>query len=97
MKVLFFFTYECLLIIFLIQIISQDSIMELGRCRDSIRMSDHMRSLALSVFMQCRRHLIHTNNIKSLTGFGTAANAELFLKSKDVSTKQIKYFSFYLL
>lgn len=44
-----------------------------------------MRALALSVFSQCRRLLVHSSNVKSLTGFGTAAMADLFLKSKDVS------------
>ncbi|XP_017781580.1 PREDICTED: mediator of RNA polymerase II transcription subunit 13 isoform X2 [Nicrophorus vespilloides] len=66
-----------------VQIISQESIVELGRARERQRYCDHMRSLALSIFSQCRRHLVHTNNVKSLTGFGTAAMADLFLKSKD--------------
>ncbi len=45
-----------------------------------------MRSLALSVFSQCRRQLSHSSNVKALTGFGTAAMTDLFLKNKDVST-----------
>lgn len=45
-----------------------------------------MRTLALSVFCQARKTMVHsTNNIKALTGFGTAASNELFLKNKDVS------------
>lgn len=44
-----------------------------------------MRALALSVFSQCRRLLTHTSNVKALTGFGTAAMTDLFLKNKDVS------------
>jgi mediator of RNA polymerase II transcription subunit 13 len=43
-----------------------------------------MRAQAFSVFSQCRRMLTHTSNIKALTGFGTAAMADLFLKNKDV-------------
>lgn len=70
-----------------VQIISLESIVELGKARESNRHNDHMRSLALSVFSQCRRLLVHTSNVKSLTGFGTAALADLFLKSKDVSFK----------
>ncbi|KAK5641736.1 hypothetical protein RI129_010283 [Pyrocoelia pectoralis] len=66
-----------------VQIISQESIMELSKSRDRSRHSDHMRALALSVFSQCRRLLIHTCNVKSLTGFGPAASADLFLKNKD--------------
>lgn len=59
--------------------------MELGKSRDRSRQGDHMRALALSTFSQCRRLLVHTCNVKSLTGFGTAASADLFLKNKDVS------------
>lgn len=59
--------------------------MELGRSGDRKRRSDHMRALALSVFSQCRRQLQHNSNVKALTGFGTAACTDLFLKSKDVS------------
>nr|CAD7425183.1 unnamed protein product [Timema monikensis] len=66
-----------------VQIISLESIVELGKLRDRIRHSDHMRAQAFSVFSQCRRMLTHTSNIKALTGFGTAAMADLFLKSKD--------------
>lgn len=58
--------------------------MELGKSRDRIRQNDHMRAQAFSVFSQCRRMLTHTSNIKALTGFGTAAMADMFLKSKDV-------------
>lgn len=65
------------------QIISMEAIMELGRSRDRTKFSDEMRCLALSIFSQCRRHLAHSANVKSLTGFGTAANMEIFLKNKD--------------
>lgn len=67
------------------QLISLESVLELGRSSDHLKMSDNMRTLALSVFSQCRRYLTHTSNIKALTGFGTAAMTELFLKNKDVS------------
>lgn len=66
-----------------VQIVAQESILELGRNRDIIRWSDHMRNLALNVFTQSHRFLSHSNSIKSLTGFGTAANAEAFMKTKD--------------
>lgn len=42
-----------------------------------------MRCLALSVFSQSRKYLAHSNTVKSLTGFGTAANAEQFIRGKD--------------
>lgn len=66
-----------------IQIISLESVIELGRARQRIRLSDHMRFLALSIFSQTRRFLSHSNNVKSLTGFGTAAAIETFLKTKE--------------
>ncbi|XP_021696085.1 mediator of RNA polymerase II transcription subunit 13 isoform X3 [Aedes aegypti] len=66
-----------------VQLISLESIMELGRSRNRLRLSDHMRSQALSIFSQSRRYMQHLNNVKSLTGFGTAANAEQFMKNKD--------------
>jgi mediator of RNA polymerase II transcription subunit 13 len=70
-----------------VQIIAQESIMELGKNRDINRWSDHMRNLSLNVFTQSHRYLSHSNSIKSLTGFGTAANAELFMKTKDEKNK----------
>ncbi|XP_014240238.1 mediator of RNA polymerase II transcription subunit 13 isoform X2 [Cimex lectularius] len=67
-----------------LQIISLESIVENGRSGDTNRRGDHMRSLALSVFSQCRKTMSHsTNNVKALTGFGTAASNEIFLKNKD--------------
>lgn len=70
-----------------VQIISQESVLELGRSRNRIRFSDHMRYLALSIFSQSKRLMAHTNNVKSLTGFGTAAAMEYFLKNKDEKQK----------
>uniref|UniRef100_A0A1B0BVC1 Mediator of RNA polymerase II transcription subunit 13 n=1 Tax=Glossina palpalis gambiensis TaxID=67801 RepID=A0A1B0BVC1_9MUSC len=66
-----------------IQIISLESILELGRTRNRKRFSDEIKCLALNIFSQCRRHMVHAQAVKSLTGFGTAANIEAFLKSKD--------------
>ncbi|CAH4037111.1 unnamed protein product [Pieris brassicae] len=42
-----------------------------------------LRALAFSVFASARRNLAHTPNGKSLTGFGTAADANLFVSNKD--------------
>ena len=58
--------------------------MELGRARERRKVQDEMRALALNVFLAGRRLLNHNSTVKSLTGFGTAAAADLFLKSKDV-------------
>lgn len=66
--------------------ISLESIIELGRARERRKIQDEMRSLALNVFLQGRRLLNHNSTVKSLTGFGTAAAADIFLKNKNVST-----------
>ncbi|XP_055601869.1 mediator of RNA polymerase II transcription subunit 13 isoform X2 [Uranotaenia lowii] len=66
-----------------VQLISLENILELGRSRNRLRLSDHMRCQALSIFSQSRRYMQHMNNVKSLTGFGTAANADQFIKNKD--------------
>ncbi|XP_016984496.2 mediator of RNA polymerase II transcription subunit 13 isoform X1 [Drosophila rhopaloa] len=66
-----------------IQIISLESVMELGPCGNRRRFSDEIKCLALNIFSQCRRHLVHAQSVKSLTGFGTAAKMEAFLKTKD--------------
>lgn len=66
--------------------------MELGRARERRRIQDEMRALALNVFLQGRRLLNHNSTVKSLTGFGTAAAADLFLKSKDVRFPLFNYF-----
>ncbi|XP_055620502.1 mediator of RNA polymerase II transcription subunit 13 isoform X2 [Toxorhynchites rutilus septentrionalis] len=66
-----------------VQLISLENILELGRSRNRLRLSDHMRCQALNIFSQSRRYMQHMNNVKSLTGFGTAANAEQFMKNKD--------------
>ncbi|KAK9512984.1 hypothetical protein O3M35_001282 [Rhynocoris fuscipes] len=67
-----------------LQVISLESVVELSRSGDTNRRSDHMRSLALSVFSQTRKTMYHgNNNVKALTGFGTAASNEVFFKSKD--------------
>lgn len=53
-----------------------------------------VRALAFSVFSGARRLLQHHANGKSLTGFGTAADANLFLQGKDVSTTTILFQSY---
>lgn len=63
--------------------------MELGRARERRKIQDEMRALALNVFLQGRRLLNHNSTVKSLTGFGTAAAADIFLKSKDVRSSFI--------
>lgn len=72
-------------IIIYLQLISLESVVELSRARERRKIQDEIRALALNVFLQGRRLLNHNSTVKSLTGFGTAAAADIFLKSKDVS------------
>ncbi|XP_023293764.2 mediator of RNA polymerase II transcription subunit 13 isoform X3 [Lucilia cuprina] len=71
-----------------IQIISLESILELGCSRNRKRFSDEIKCLALNIFSQCKRHMVHAQAVKSLTGFGTAANVEAFLKTKDEKNRR---------
>lgn len=66
-----------------LHVVAQESILELGKNRNINRWSDHMKNFALNVFSQSHRYQSHLHNVKSLTGFGTAANGDLFIKSKD--------------
>ncbi|XP_059483783.1 mediator of RNA polymerase II transcription subunit 13-like isoform X2 [Neocloeon triangulifer] len=65
-----------------VQIVSLESILELTKGKKEKHI-DTVRAQALSVYLQCRRLMSHISNVKSLTGFGPAANSDLFLKSKD--------------
>lgn len=47
--------------------------------------TQHLKSLAFSVFTQCRRPLPTSTNVKTLTGFGPGLAMEIALKSPDVS------------
>ncbi|XP_076453407.1 mediator of RNA polymerase II transcription subunit 13-like [Babylonia areolata] len=49
---------------------------------DSSAKTQALKSLAFSVFTSCRWNLAHTIAGRSLTGFGPAAAADVFLKSK---------------
>ncbi|XP_045490873.1 mediator of RNA polymerase II transcription subunit 13 [Colias croceus] len=71
----------------LIKLISLEGVCETwcggGGAGGGAGLGAELRALAFSVFAGTRRLLAHAPNGKSLTGFGTAANANLFLSSKD--------------
>ena len=71
-----------------LQLVSMDSILQLGKDFNGAHRTDSLRSLALNVFSQCKKVPHHPSNVKSLTGFGPAAASDTFLKAKDVSTSQ---------
>ncbi|XP_049867276.1 mediator of RNA polymerase II transcription subunit 13 [Pectinophora gossypiella] len=65
----------------LVKIISLEGVCETWGWGGSL--AAELRALAFSVFSSARRLLQHHANGKSLTGFGTAATANLFINSKD--------------
>lgn len=76
----------------LVKIISLESVVEAwglgaGPAPGAGGAGSPQRALAFSVYCGARRMLQHHANGKSLTGFGTAAAANLFLHNKDVSTQ----------
>lgn len=48
--------------------------------------SQHLKSLAFSVFTQCRRPLPNSTNFKALTGFGPGLAIDMALKNPEVTT-----------
>lgn len=47
--------------------------------------AQHLKSLAFSVFTQCRRPLPASTNVKSLTGFGPGLALDTSLRNPEVS------------
>lgn len=47
--------------------------------------SQHLKSLAFSVFTQCRRPLPNSTNFKALTGFGPGLAIDMALKNPEVT------------
>ena len=66
-----------------LQLISADTILQLGKDLNGASRYDSLRSLALNVFSQCKKLISQPSNVKSLTGFGPAAASDTFLKAKD--------------
>lgn len=51
----------------------------------------HLKSLAFSVYCQCRRPLPTQIHIKSLTGFGPAASIEMTLKNPEARALTLEF------
>merc|ERR1719361_2796387 len=73
-----------------LQMISLDSIMELGQSQHHSRMPSVMRGLAFSTFSQARRPLQHLRDCKTLTGFGPASSSEKYLKVESEKAKFVR-------
>ena len=73
-----------------LQLVSLDSILELGQSQRHSRMSSVMRGLAFSVFSQARRPLQYQRDCKTLTGFGPASSTEKYLKIEDQKAKFVR-------
>ena len=73
-----------------LQMISLDSVLELGQSQNHSRMPSVMRGLAFSVFSQARRPLQYQRDCKTLTGFGPASSSEKYLKIQDEKAKFVR-------
>jgi len=51
--------------------------------------AQHLKSLAFSVFTQCRRPLPGSTHFKALTGFGPGLAIDMALKSPEVTARTI--------
>ena len=74
-----------------LQLVSLDSILELGQSQRHSRMSSVMRGLAFSVFSQARKPLQYQRECKTLTGFGPASKSEKYLKENEDKAKFIRH------
>jgi mediator of RNA polymerase II transcription subunit 13 len=63
-----------------LQLISLDAILESALDGNNSTRQEQLRSLALSVYGQCRKSIAPVSLCKSLTGFGPSASLDLFLK-----------------
>jgi hypothetical protein len=68
-----------------LQLISLDAVVSTGRDSSDCTRHEQLRSLAFSVFRQCRRVYAQQPLSKSLTGFGPSASLDAFLRSKDLT------------
>ncbi|RWS17807.1 Mediator of RNA polymerase II transcription subunit 13-like protein [Dinothrombium tinctorium] len=76
-----------------LQLVSLDAVLGMGKDFMGSKRQDQLKSLAISVFTQCRKMVSNQSVSKSLTGFGPAASLELFLKSKDPSLNMAKIYT----
>ena len=66
------------------QVISLESILSLWRDLDQAQQRERLRSLAFTVYSQCKRTFTGAMSANSLTGFGPTACAEQRLKGREV-------------
>lgn len=67
------------------QIVPCQYLLQPVRGEDRHIYAQHLKSLAFSVFAQCRRPLPTSTNVKSLTGFGPGLAIDTALKSPEVN------------
>lgn len=66
-----------------VQIVPCEYLLQPVRHEDRQNYTQHLKSLAFSVFTQCRRPLPYSTNVKTLTGFGPGLAIENSLKSPE--------------
>lgn len=67
------------------QIVPCQYLLQPVRGEDRQLYAQHLKSLAFSVFTQCRRPLPTSTNVKSLTGFGPGLAIDTALRSPEVN------------
>lgn len=72
------------------QIIPCQYLLQPVRGEDRHIYAQHLKSLAFSVFTQCRRPLPASTNVKSLTGFGPGLAIDTALKSPEVNAAKAR-------
>lgn len=70
------------------QIVPCQYLLQPVRGEDRHIYAQHLKSLAFSVFTQCRRPLPTSTNVKSLTGFGPGLAIDTALKIPEVNASR---------
>ncbi|XP_070572223.1 mediator of RNA polymerase II transcription subunit 13-like isoform X2 [Ptychodera flava] len=76
-----------------VQVVPLQQVMQCARTEEGSRNLDQTKALAFSVFAQCRKYMVSTVSTKSLTGFGTAADLDKILKSKEAQDLPFKLYT----
>lgn len=87
------FKYYCcsLFLFFFSQIVPCQYLLQPVHSGERHLYGQHLKSLAFSVFTQCRRPLPNSTNFKALTGFGPGLAIDMALKNPEVAAVLIAY------
>lgn len=77
-------TYHLMACCFVTQVVPCQYLLQPVRSEERHMYSQHLKSLAFSVYTQCRRPLPNSTNVKTLTGFGPGLAIDTALQSSKV-------------